>query len=165
MKKSAIISDCGTYRYELRRVWDESLPAVLFIGINPSTADHINDDPTVRVCINYAMRWGYGSLVMGNLFAYRSMDRDKLKDDAIGPDNNLHLRQLIDEAALVLCAWGDHSAIGNRDREVLAMIPEPMCLTILKNGRPGHPLMKSRNLKPIPLQSNGEAAMSAQAYN
>jgi hypothetical protein len=90
MELSAAISDCKQYRYELRRSWDSSKPAVLFIGLNPSTADGSTDDNTSRVCINYAKRWGYGSLLLGNLFAYRSKDQSALRRvlDPIGPDND-----------------------------------------------------------------------------
>jgi len=105
-KKSAIISSCGKYRYELWRVWDDSKPLVLFICLNPSTADHEKEDNTSRVCINYAQRWGYGGLVMANLFAYRSTEPAKLfeKDDPIGPENDFYLRKLSGEAEMPICA-------------------------------------------------------------
>ena len=65
IKKSATFSECRKYRYSLWRVWDESLPFVLFIGLNPSTADEIEDDPTIRRCINFTKEWGYGGMCMG----------------------------------------------------------------------------------------------------
>ena len=60
MQRSAIMSDCGAYRYELRRIWDSSLPILLWVGLNPSTADHINDDPTNRRIAGFSKNWGYG---------------------------------------------------------------------------------------------------------
>ncbi|HDR1569813.1 TPA: DUF1643 domain-containing protein, partial [Pasteurella multocida] len=75
MNNNAIFSDCGTYRYVLWRIWDTLLPRITFIGLNPSTADESNDDPTIRRCINFAKKWGYGGIYMVNLFAYRSTDK------------------------------------------------------------------------------------------
>jgi len=76
-KQHAMISDaklsvCRKYRYALWRIWDKSKPIVLFISLNPSTADEKEDDPTIRRCIGFAKSWGYGGLCMANLFAYRT---------------------------------------------------------------------------------------------
>ena len=75
MKSHATFSSCKKYRYSLFRIWDEDKPLVLFIGLNPSTADEKEDDPTIRRCINFAKQWGYGGLIMGNLFAFRAGGR------------------------------------------------------------------------------------------
>ena len=72
MIKDAILSEDRKYRYILSRTWDETKPTVLFIGLNPSTADEKTDDPTIRKCINYAKCWGYGKILMANLFAFRN---------------------------------------------------------------------------------------------
>jgi hypothetical protein len=153
MKQSAAISDCAQYRYELRRIWDPKKPVVLFIGLNPSTADANNDDNTSRVCINYAKRWEYGGVLLGNLFAYRSKDSAALYKaaDPIGPANDHWLMQLQSEANLVVCAWTDIGAYKNRDSYVLSFLKKPHCLKKLKSGRPGHPLYKRADLLPIPL--------------
>ena len=153
MKKSAIISECGLYRYELKRTWDDTKPWVLFVCLNPSTADHQTDDNTSRVCINYAKRWGYGGLVIANLFAYRSTDKSYLYKvtDPVGPDNDKHLARLSNSAIETVCAWTDDGAYKDRDVIVLKMLKDPKCLTKLKSGRPGHPLYKKKELKPIPL--------------
>lgn len=155
MKSSAVISTCGQYRYKLRRVWNETRPAVLFIGLNPSTADASVDDNTSRVCINYARRWGYGSLLLGNLFAFRSTDPSALRHvtDPIGSDNDKWLKKLQAESALVVCAWGNPGSLHDRDQSVLAFLDRPHCLQRLKSGRPGHPLYKRADLMPIPLQN------------
>lgn len=153
MKKTAIISECGNYRYELKRIWDDSKPWVLFVCLNPSTADHEKEDRTSRVCINYAKRWGYGGLVIANVFAYRSTDKSVLYqvDDPIGPENNQHLQRLSREAVETVCAWTDDAAFMGRDLAVLPILNSPKCLKKLKSGRPGHPLYKRKDLKPIPL--------------
>lgn len=151
MKQSAIISRCGLYRYELRRVWDASKPWVLFICLNPSTADREHEDRTSQVCINYAKRWGYGGLVIANLFAYRSTDPSALKKvaDPIGKDNDKHLKRLSRHAEETVCAWSNDGGYLDRDLAVLPMLRDPKCLKKLKSGRPGHPLYKSKNLEPI----------------
>lgn len=153
MKTSAVISPCGKYRYELRRVWDEARPLVLFVCLNPSTADAEVEDNTSRVCINYAKRWGFGGLLVGNLFAYRSTDQSVLylASDPVGPENDEYLQRLQSEAALVVCAWSNTGAYRDRDKQVLAYLKNPYCLVQLKSGRPGHPLYKPANLQPIPL--------------
>lgn len=153
MKLSAVLSDCRQYRYELRRTWGTTKPTVLFIGLNPSTADAQADDPTSRVCINYAKRWGYGAMVLGNLFAFRSTDSSVLRriPDPVGPGNDASLKRLQSEASLVVCAWTDVGCLQERDTAVLSFLRNPHCLKVLKSGRPGHPLYKRADLRPIPL--------------
>lgn len=152
MIQTAVISDCQQYRYELKRVWDGRKPLVLFIGLNPSTADSQTDDNTSRVCINYAKRWGYGGLLLGNLFAFRSTDQSALYSaaDPVGPDNDTWLRKLQAEAEIVICAWSATGGYHNRDKVVLGFLKNPYCLTKLKSGYPGHPLYKSADLQPVP---------------
>jgi hypothetical protein len=156
MQTSALFSACGCYRYQLRRTWDATKPVVLFIGLNPSMADAVVNDPTSTVCINYARRWGYGTLLLANLFAYRSTTPRILRTtpDPIGPENDLHIQQLQAEAALVVCAWGNMGNVLNRDIQVLSMLNAPHCLTKLKSGQPGHPLYKSAALMPMPLSTS-----------
>lgn len=133
MQKSAIISECGNYRYELKRIWDSSKPWVLFICLNPSTADHEAEDKTSRVCINYAKKWGYGGLVIANFFAYRATDRSVIYKvlDPVGPDNDKHLQRLSREAVVTVCAWTDDGAFMGRDLAVLPILKSPKCLTVL----------------------------------
>jgi len=159
MKKSAVISMCKTYRYQLRRTWDEAKPVVLFIGLNPSTADAESDDRTSRVCIGYAKRWDFGGLLLGNLFACISTDKSVLPHvpNPVGPKNDDYLLAMQKEACLVVCAWGDSSALRGRDTQVLSFIKNPHCLVRLKSGRPGHPLYKRAELRPIPLTDVGSA--------
>lgn len=151
MKKSAVVSKCRNYRYELRRIWDESKPLVLFIGLNPSTANAEIEDNTSRVCINYAKRWGYGGLLLGNLFGFRSTNQTELfkAADPVGPGNDNALTTLQDQAALVVCAWSASGRYLSRDSAVLAKLRDPHCLVRLKSGAPGHPLYKSADLQPV----------------
>ena len=96
MTSGATFSDDGVYRYRLWREWDADLPSCLFIMLNPSTADATQDDPTIRRCIDYARRWGFGRLEVGNLFALRSTDPKALyaADDPVGPDNDDALMEM-----------------------------------------------------------------------
>ena len=101
IRAGAKISGCGTYRYALWRHWDSDWNgqgdsnSVMFIGLNPSTADATEDDPTLRRCIGFAKSWGFGGLYMLNVFAYRATDPRLMKRQkpkvAIGPRNNMHL--------------------------------------------------------------------------
>jgi hypothetical protein len=108
----AEFSDCGTYRYALWRTWNALQPGVLFVGLNPSTADATTDDPTIRRCIGFAKRWGYGGITMANVFAYRATDPREMTvlalERAIGPENDAHLASLAESASFVVAAWGAH---------------------------------------------------------
>ncbi len=142
MLRSAVFSTCRRYRYVLRRTWDHSLPTVLFIALNPSTADETVDDPTIRRCIGFATDWGFGSLVVANLFALRSTDPKVLKKscDPIGPRNDRWLRRLSGEAELTIAAWGVHGALRDRAAKVLPMLKHPYHLGQTRDGHPRHPL-------------------------
>lgn len=149
---TAVISRCGTYRYRLDRVWDQGLPLVAFLMLNPSTADADQDDPTIRRCIGFAKSWGFGGLIVGNLFALRSTDPKALYEhpDPIGPDNDTHLVNIAQSARKVICAWGTHGAYRDRGREVghrLEFFPLA-ALKVTKDGHPGHPLYIAASTQP-----------------
>ena len=104
MKRQTVFSPCRTYRYVLRREWDVlDHSYVMFVGLNPSTADEVRDDPTVRRCLGYAKSWGYGALCLTNLFAFRATKPAVLKANPapIGQEND---RWLV-EMARVLASW------------------------------------------------------------
>jgi hypothetical protein len=150
MKRRAYFSACRTWRYLLTRQWDEG-GMVAFIGLNPSTADEMRDDPTVRRCINFARSWGYGKLAMLNLYAFRATDsRVLLKSpDPFGPDNNKVIGEVVADADLVICAWGNPGH-GIRAARVLDIIAQPHCLGVTKLGAPRHPLYVPADTRPIP---------------
>lgn len=149
---TAVISPCGTYRYRLERTWDADEPKVAFIMLNPSTADAEKDDPTIRRCIGFAKSWGFGGLIVGNLFALRATDPRELYSysDPIGPDNNAHLRAIGMCAEQIVCAWGAHGSLHDRASGVAAMLDayNLSALTITKKGQPGHPLYVSAEIQP-----------------
>jgi hypothetical protein len=147
VRRAATFSRCRRYRYSLTRSWDPALPTILFVGLNPSTADSSRDDPTVRRCIGFAREWGYGTMTLANLFALRSTDPAQLwtARDPIGPDNDEWVRSLADSAAMVVVAWGAHGGLLDRDRHVLAMLSSVHCLGRTQAGQPRHPLYLSKH--------------------
>ena len=149
--KNATISDCQKYRYVLSRTWDCKERIVLFIALNPSTADEKNDDPTIRRCIDYAKNWGYGILLVANLFAYRTKNPEKLRyvKNPVGNDNDQHIIKLSKKANLIVAAWGNEGSLFNRDKEVVRLIPNLMCLKVNKSGQPAHPLYQKKGLELI----------------
>lgn len=152
MEKSAILSADRKYRYVLTRIWDETKPTVVFIGLNPSTADEEVDDKTIRKYIGYAKRWGYGKLIMVNLFAFRSTDPSMLKrvEDPVGPDNDSYIQKCVSESNLVIACWGNHGKLLNRDKVLMDSLPNLVCLKRNKNGTPHHPLYLSKDITPMP---------------
>jgi hypothetical protein len=143
LHNDAVLSDCGRYRYLLRREWGGA-PPLGWIMLNPSTADADQDDPTIRRCIGFAHRNGYGGIRVVNLFALRATDPSELlaADNPIGDlyDPWLLLRICTD----VVAAWGAvKPALSPRAREVVDMRPVQgrlLCLGTTKHGYPRHPL-------------------------
>ena len=143
MEKGAIISDCEKYRYSLWRIWDKEKPIFTFIGLNPSTADHIQDDRTITRCINFAKSWGGGGIYMANLFAYRATDPQEMmsQEDPIGPDNDAYLNQLATESQKLIACWGNDGAFNERSTFVKHLLKDKLYyLKLNKSGEPGHPL-------------------------
>lgn len=151
---SAVLSPCGTYRYELRRTWDASKSSVLWVMLNPSTTDATDDDPTIRRCIGFARSWGYGGIVVANLYALRSTNPKALWShrDPVGPDNDATIRRLVEESGLVVAAWGV-SAPARRAWEVRhAVTATGRVLYVVgttKGGQPKHPLYVKGDTQPI----------------
>ena len=153
--KGAILSDDGVYRYRLHRVVNpQGAGTVLFIMLNPSTADDDLDDPTIRRCIGFAYDLGYRRLEVVNLFAYRSPKPVTLRhvDDPTGPENDYHLKSAAGNASLIIAAWGANVAGIERGKEVMAMLDDlPVyCLEITQLGSPKHPLYIKAGTQPIP---------------
>ena len=125
---------------------------VMFIGLNPSTADEQNDDPTLTRCINYAKTWGFGSICMTNLFAYRATrPKDMLAvSDPVGIENDEWLIEQSQKAGLVIAAWGNTGAHLNRSSEVKQLIPKLHYLNLNQSGEPAHPLYLKLDLRPLP---------------
>jgi len=138
----AQISPDGRYRYNLWRVWDASQPIVVFVALNPSTADEEKNDPTVKRLIGFTKAWGYGGFHLINLFAYRATDPARLAAaaDPVGPDNDKVIA-LYRKFRIVAC-WGVHGALFDRDKAVLSILREAdlQSFGLTKDGHPKHPL-------------------------
>lgn len=161
---SAILSPCGMYRYHLRRDWSVA-PPVVWIMLNPSTADAEQDDPTIRRCMSFARAWWYGGIEVVNLFALRSSNPRDLIDsheagiDVVGPDNDEILARVFRGAQRIVAAWGAHRFATWRAREVVALARAPlvvapplMCLGTTKSGAPRHPLYVHGSARLVPFQ-------------
>lgn len=170
--RGATFSRDERYRYTLRRAWGSG-PFVAFIGLNPSTADATEDDPTIRRCVRFARDWGYDGLVMLNLFAYRATDPKALltAEDPVGPGNDQVLAAICEQAALIVEAWGCFRLGIERARtdEVRYALGRDSCvLGRTKDGHPRHPLYMPAAARPVgglfqtpaalPIDVLGEAA-------
>lgn len=157
-QRSAIISECGLYRYVLTRCWAPSSKRICWVMLNPSTADAKRDDPTIRRCVDFSIGWGYGSMVVVNLFALRATNPNALRiaEHPLGPDNFEHLIRETTQAECVVAAWGAHGIARDQGRSlksVLASAGIPMmCLGTTKMGYPRHPLYvpKTKELETYP---------------
>lgn len=152
----ALLSPDRCYRYKLERTWDRSRPACVFIGLNPSTADEHNLDPTLRRCVRFADGWGYGSFLMLNIFAWRSSLRTALRivDDPVGPNNNFWIADAAHdhEYKRFIACWGTHGKYLDRGEHVRNIFREAGTLLyhlgLTKDGYPKHPLYLSSTTEP-----------------
>lgn len=154
----AQFSECERYRYRLWRAWGTG-PRVLFLMLNPSTADEAKLDPTVRRCYGYAQDWGYDGVEVCNIFAYRATDPKDMKAqaDPIGPMNDPTLiaaaKSIDAEGGRIICAWGQHGKYRQRSKRVRALMYENTVplhyLRMSENGEPSHPLYLPKSLEPV----------------
>lgn len=162
----------GPYRYRLWRYWDRELIPLVVCMLNPSTADDVKNDQTIRRCLHYAKREGFGGLEVVNLFAWRSTDPDVLRKAAvsqfarmIGPSNDDHIRNALkatraDTGGLVLVAWGTNveriSGGMTRARQVKRLIDEHglpiVCLGTTQGGYPRHPARLGNDVELVPYE-------------
>jgi len=152
----AIFDVNGRYRYSLWRAWSPYYPRIVFVLLNPSTADEQRNDPTIRRCIGFARAWHFGSMEVVNLFAYLATDyRELFKvSDPIGQGNNRFLLQAVERCSTVVLGWGTRGTFLSRDRQVIQMFvrkKDVYCLGLTKDGQPRHPLyiQGDTNLEPF----------------
>jgi hypothetical protein len=148
---SAIISECGAYRYRLDRSLKERGPVYAFFGVNPSTADADTDDATVRKWKGFVTRWGGSRFIVGNVFAYRATDVRELSKvpDAFGPDIGDHTTEIINEADFLVPCWGRQDKVDPKLQfafdvlldALLASKKPVLCFGVTQGGDPKHPLM------------------------
>lgn len=152
---SALISACGTYRWRLDRPNLRVGPAVAIFGVNPSTADAVVNDATIRRDLGFAELLGWGHLIKLNKFAFRAKEVKDLRAltlaEAVGAQNDDHIRDALREAEIVIYAWGPLAKLPERLRKRWLKVHEivvnaghkPLCFGIAKDGHPRHTLMLS----------------------
>jgi hypothetical protein len=150
----AKFSACRRWRYLLWRCWDASKPAANFLMLNPSTADEHRLDPSCTRARNFAGRWGYGALVVTNVFAWRATDPGDMlaASDPVGRGNDAAIVRGARDAGIVVCAWGNHGAHLGRSAAVVELLQDKgialHCLRANGSGEPAHPLYLRANLRP-----------------
>jgi hypothetical protein len=163
LERMAVISRCERYRYALMRAWSDGPRRVMFVGLNPSTADGMVEDPTLRRCIGFARAWGYDGLWMANLYGLRSPKPRALRlvDDPIGPTTDHWLAHMRERSDLVVACWGaDPMATPERVAAVRAIVGDELhAIRVTKTRRPEHPLYLPGELRPIPYHQE-DVAMS-----
>lgn len=152
---TATFSPDRAHRYHLSRAWQPELGSVVWIMLNPSTADAMKLDPTVTRCHSFARSWGYGAIEVVNLFAYRATKPADMRaaTDPIGPDNDTAILAAAGNARLVIAAWGTHGRHLGRSTHVRQLLADNdirvHAVRVTKDGEPGHPLYVPAAAQPI----------------
>jgi hypothetical protein len=154
MNSGAIFDSSGAYRYLLWREWDDHARRIGVVMLNPSRADSVVNDPTIRRCLGFARTWGYGGLEVMNLFAYRSSNPIALTQvvDPVGVENDEYLVALTERVDDILLAWGNWGRLSDRNRSVLQLFSnrtDLYCLGKTKSGQPCHPLYLPKTSLPM----------------
>lgn len=156
--RGADFSEDGLYRFSLWRIWDESKPLVMFVGLNPSTANADTDDATIRRVRAIATNLGYGGFYMCNCFAYISTNPDFLKMESLEAmmRNATIIRLVSERCKEIIFAWGNFDIVRTTgtDKKLIEAFPNAKALHINKNGSPKHPLYCRTDTKPIPYLNN-----------
>ena len=161
---AAVFSASRAYRYRLSRTWGDPASRLVWIMLNPSTADALADDPTIRRCTGFSKAWGFGGLVVVNLFALRATDPRELAAHArpAGRANDQFIGEAADGAALVVAAWGAHPAAADRAGQVTRLVTgegiDLMCLGVTKAGHPKHPLYVRKDAALVPYRRGESVA-------
>ncbi len=156
VQRWAMLDPSGTYRYVLGRQASQAPGKVLFILLNPSTADAVKDDPTVRRCVAFARQWGYGYVELVDLFAFRASSPSHLKivREPVGPRNDGAIKTACDGAQKIVAAWGNHGSLFGRARQVALLLrpfkAKVFCFGLTNAGQPRHPLYLRKKSRLIP---------------
>jgi hypothetical protein len=147
----AIFSADRRHRYLLWRQWSTPQRLVLFIGLNPSTADETLDDPTIRRCREYAKSWSASGFMIANLFAFRATLPSEMRafKSPIGEDNDAWIDAASATAYQTVACWGNHGDHLQRASQVLPKLVKPGYLKMTKANQPSHPLYLLKSLHPI----------------
>lgn len=148
------------HRFALWRIWDPSKPLIMFIGLNPSTANETSDDNTIRRVKSMAEGWGYGGVYMCNCFPYISTNPKLLDCQSELPTNDSYLIQIGEKCEEIVFAWGNFEEVTKhgRDKHMLTLFPHAKCLVKNKSGSPKHPLYVKGDTKLIPFDDTSYLA-------
>jgi hypothetical protein len=153
---SAVFSECQRYRYQLREIWNSSLPLVVWLLMNPSVACTDYSDPTLRKTGKFARAWGYGGQLVGNVHAYRATNKSRLLevDDPVGPKNDKMILKMASQAKIVVLAYGQPpKSLRSRGPQLANLLrhhPGLSHLQLSQDGTPVHPLYLPYTLRPEP---------------
>lgn len=153
-EKGAEFSECRHYRYALYRIWDRSRPMAMCIGLNPSTANGENDDPTIENLAAILSNNGYGGFYMMNLFAFISSNPDDLRavPDPV-KSNDVWLDKISRLCEDIVFCWGRFPQAVYRAKKIIPMFPGAKCIGKNGDGTPKHPLYIKRSTKLIPFRA------------
>jgi hypothetical protein len=143
----------GPYRYLLRRWWGPRPEYLLWVMLNPSTADGQSDDATLLRCLAFSRREGYDRLLVANLFAFRTSQPEQLRQvaDPVGNENDQHIQDAAARASTIIVAWGTRGSLHDRDQTVLTQLARPLwCLGTNRDGSPRHPLYLKSECQLVP---------------
>lgn len=146
----ALFSSARDHRFVLWRVWRQNQHIVHFIGLNPSAADDKENDPTIRRCIQFAKSWGYGGMMITNLFSFRTAFPRELKASTLPlmPENDRYIRACHQLAEKTVVIWGNDGSFGNRAQTISSFFHPLFCIRKNKTGHPAHPLYLPGKLRP-----------------
>lgn len=151
--KGAEFSRDGLCRFSLWRIWDESKPFVMFVGLNPSTANADRDDATIRRVRSIAKNIGYGGVYMCNCFSYISTNPKMLQGETLDAImmNGQIISRIAEKCKDVIFAWGNFDIVRDRgvDKLLAERFPNALALHINKNGSPKHPLYCKTDIQPV----------------
>lgn len=153
--RGAEFSPCRAYRFLLWRRWGAIRHYATFVMLNPSTADEVQNDPTVERCERRAVAMGFAGFYVVNIFALRSTDPRALyaHHDPVGAGNNDAILRAARDSSLVICAWGAHGKHRGRGAEVLEILRaagvRPFALRMNADGTPAHPLYLPYSAEPF----------------
>lgn len=155
----ATLSEDRRHRLALHRIWtlNDDKNHIMFIGVNPSTADANKNDSTIIRCMDFASRWGYSGMYMGNLFSFRATDIKDLKVNfkkAVHTETNYHLIWMAGQCKTVVFCWGAKPFAEKRIQEVIKLLnhKKPMCFRLTQDGYPEHPLFLPKTTKLTPYE-------------
>ena len=138
--RGAIFSVCKTHRFLLWRFWDRALPTAMCIGVNPSSADDLKDDPTIRILRRILSQLNFGGLLMTNLYSFISSSRNIITDHAeMLRENDRYMIAANQCCETVIFCWGNLKGTESRANEIIKRFPKSKCFGKTLNQSPKHP--------------------------